>query len=108
MNKLDLNFLGNCPICSATYQQGKTSVISKKDEAIVLHIDCVKCQSSVLLTLQSGLKGLVTTVGVPTDLKKSDFEMLKNSSKITSDDVLDLHTFLEKKDESEIKSRKKN
>lgn len=96
MDDLDLSFLGNCPVCSAQYVKSRTSVVDKLKEAITLHIDCTQCKSSILVSVHAGLKGLVTTIGMPTDLVKSDLKRLKQSSLITVDDVLDMHTFLEK------------
>ena len=97
VNKVDLKFLGNCPVCSEPYRQEKISVVDKGKEAINLHIDCAKCGSSMLLAVNSGLKGMVTTIGIPTDVSKVDLPKIRNTSRITADDILELHTYLERK-----------
>lgn len=94
-SSFDLKFVGNCPVCSEPYQKERTSVVDQGQDAISLHVDCAKCASSILLTVSSGLKGLVTTVGVPTDIGKSDIPKIKRSSRVTTDDVIKLHAFLE-------------
>lgn len=97
MKKSDITFLGNCPVCAAAYRQECASVVEKQGDALTFHVDCKECASSALLTVYSGLKGFVTTVGVPTDLAKADLARVKRSKRLTSDDVLELHTFLESK-----------
>jgi len=90
-------FLGSCPYCSVELRQEKAMVVKKDAEAITFHVDCVSCKSSLLLSVQSGVPGLVTTVGVPTDLEKRDITRFKKDMRaITTDDVLDLHAYLEK------------
>lgn len=95
-NSSNLKFLGSCPVCSEPYAEKRTAVIDEGKETITLHIDCAKCQSSILLAVNPGLKGLVTTVGIPTDITKNDLAKIKKVSRITSDDVLELHSFLER------------
>jgi len=90
-------FLGSCPHCSSELRQEKAVIVKKDSEAVTFHVDCVSCKSSLLLTVQSGVPGLVTTVGVPTDLEKKDIARFKKDVRaITTDDVLELHAYLEK------------
>jgi len=89
--------LGSCPHCSAELHQEKATIVKKDVKAATFHVDCVSCKSSLLLTVQSGVPGLVTTVGIPTDLEKKDILRFKKDVRaITADDVLELHAYLEK------------
>ncbi len=103
MAKEELKSLGNCQVCFAPYRAERAVVLEKNDEAVTIHVDCAKCASSALVTIYSGVKGLVTSVGVPTDLSKSDLERIKKSKRVTHDEVLELHAFLER---SERKNKK--
>jgi hypothetical protein len=91
-------FFGNCPHCATPLRQERALPVDKNTETITFHIDCVSCKSSILLTIQSGAPGLITTIGMPTDLTKGDLDRMKKTTRaITVDDVLELHTYLEKK-----------
>jgi hypothetical protein len=98
MGAQEFKFLGNCPVCAEPFRHERAHLVEKNAEAVMLHLDCGHCNGSLLLAVYSGVQGLVTTVGLPTDLKKSDLPKLsKNSHTITADDVLALHAFLEHK-----------
>lgn len=103
MSKEEITFLGNCPVCASSYKKEQTSVVEKRDGVLTIHVDCPKCASSALLTVYSGVKGLVTTVGAPTDLTKADLERVKRSRRLTGNDVLELHTFFERKETNDKK-----
>lgn len=98
MNKDEITFLGSCSICAAVYEKKRISIVEKNEDVLTVHVDCPKCLSSALLSVYSGIRGLVTTVGIPTDLTKADLERVKRSRRISSDDVLELHNFLERKE----------
>ena len=100
MDKIDLKFLGSCPVCASSYDRNKTSIVDKFQENITLHIECARWGSSVLVSINAGLRGLVTTVGMPTDLSKSDLKRLKKATKVTTDEVLELHMMLEQKNKN--------
>lgn len=108
MRDIDAQYLGSCPVCSAAYTQEHAAIVQHTDSDtssspnasqgghITFHVDCAQCASSVLVAIRSSNEGLVTTIGMPTDLTKKDVSRLRNASYITSDEVLDLHTYLEK------------
>lgn len=48
-----------------------------------------------MFTISSLEGGMVTTVGVLTDIQKEDLEMLKRKMPLDYDEVLDIHTYLE-------------
>jgi|SRR3989338_4325730 len=83
--------LGNCSICSAPYEKSRTRVVEENQDTITLHIDCAGCGSSALVAIQAGFKGFITTVGMPTDLTKTDLNRLRRRTQVNSDDVIKLH-----------------
>lgn len=92
-----LRFLGNCPVCSRKYRLRDTKIIRQEGDSVVVHADCSECLSSAMFTIVSSSMGLITTVGMMTDLTKQDVESLDHASTVSADDVLRLHNYLEKK-----------
>ena len=73
-------------------------MVERQDSSVTLHLDCRRCRGSLLLSVGSGVPGMLTTVGMPTDLTKNDLGRLKRTGRvITADDVLELHSYLERK-----------
>lgn len=60
-----------------------------------LYVECTKCKSSVVLGVMKHIPGLVTTVGMLTDMKREDIDRFRNLPPLTSDDVLEVHRHLE-------------
>ena len=93
----DYKFLGNCPICDKKFSSSDASAIKGEEDARILYVECKTCASSVVLGVVKNVPGLVTTVGMLTDMNKLDIERMRNLSPLTADDVLEMHTYLEKK-----------
>lgn len=91
------HFLGHCHQCNAPYSSKQAKVIRRGNGVTYLHVDCAECQASILLAMMVGSLGLVTTIGLPTDLTKEDLERFADAPAITHDDVLALHKMLEEK-----------
>ena len=93
----DYKFLGNCPICNKKFSSSDASCIEGEEDMRVLYVECKKCASSVVLGVVKNVPGLVTTVGMLTDMNKEDIERMRNLSPLTADDVLEMHAYLEHK-----------
>lgn len=93
----DPKFLGNCPICSNKFNPSCASQIEKVESVETLYVECKTCGSSVVLGVVKNIPGLVTTIGMVTDMKEDDIERLRNMPPISSDDVLEMHKYLESK-----------
>ncbi|MBI2582657.1 hypothetical protein HYV98_00125 [Candidatus Azambacteria bacterium] len=89
------HFLGHCHQCNARYSPKQAKVIRRSNGVTYLHVDCAECHASILLAMMVGSMGLVTTIGLPTDLEKGDLERFAFSPTITHDDVLAFHKTLE-------------
>ena len=91
----DYKFLGNCPICDSKFSHSHTSQIDKDENMQTLYVECGKCGSSVVLGIIKNIPGVVTTVGMLTDMKREDIDRMKKLSPITYDDVIEVHKYLE-------------
>lgn len=88
-------FLGVCPVCRRKLRDELLSVIDKNDMYALCCVTCVSCLSSLMFTVSSLEGGMITTVGVLTDIQKEDLEMIKRKMPLSYDEVLDIHTYLE-------------
>ena len=98
MNQLgeDLRLLSSCPVCGERYQQQCASIIEEQKDLFLIHVQCLKCKSSVVSTMTTGQVG-VSSVGLITDLTSEDVAKFRRQDEISSNEVLDLHTFLKDK-----------
>jgi len=81
-----LRLISKCPLCSEQYEPFQARIIEEKSEAQLVHIQCKKCQSSIVALIVNGQLGL-TSVGLITDLSSEDVETFKDASPITEEDV---------------------
>lgn len=91
----DARFFGNCPICSKKFSPGLASTLSRMYGVRTVYVECEKCKSSVVLGIVKNIPGVVTTVGMLTDMTKEDIRRAANMAPITADDVLEMHKYLE-------------
>lgn len=97
-DKNDLKFIGPCPICRSGFIPQNIKNLKNRGSTSLLHIDCHKCESSLLVTLIKGNTGVITNVGVLTDLHKDDFIRFRNLPVITVDEVLRFYNYYNKND----------
>ena len=87
--------MSDCPFCNAPKKAVESEVLNQTEETRLLHLHCQSCENSVLALILSSPAGL-TSLGIITDLSKSDVARLRSSkSQIMSDDVIELHQSLE-------------
>ena len=89
----DYKFLGNCPICNKKFSASRASEIDKIDAVYTLYVECQKCGSSVVLGVMKDMPGVVTTIGMLTDMKREDVDRIGSLPPITHDDVLKIHKY---------------
>lgn len=87
-DKNNLKFIGPCPVCKSVFDSQNIKTLKNRGATSLLHVDCHKCESSLLVTLIKSNTGIITNVGVLTDLCKDDFSYFKNLPVITVDEVL--------------------
>ena len=81
-----LKLISKCPLCSEEYQPFQASIVDEKDDAQLVHIECRKCQSSIVALIVNGQLGL-TSVGLITDLTSEDVQNFKDSQALSEEDV---------------------
>ena len=92
-DKSNLKFVSPCPICKVQFDEKNIAVLRKEGSTSLLHIDCGNCESSLIMTLIKNNAGIVTNVGILTDLKKDDFKRFNDLPAITVDEVLEFQKY---------------
>lgn len=90
-----LKLLASCPICKAEYSPIKANVLEEQENAHLIHIQCDKCASAVVVKVTTNSTG-ATSVGLVTDLTPEDVLRFKTGESVSADDVLELHDLLNK------------
>ena len=86
---------GRCPACNTAYDFQRLRILAEKDQSLLTYLECGSCRTAVLSLLQLGALGLSAQVLV-TDLTPDEvYRRLDVGRLITSDEVIELHTFLE-------------
>jgi|GEM_PF-2958312 len=106
------SFLGVCPICRKKLQTKNSNIVNRSNSISLYCVECESCSSSVMLAVFSTKDGIITTMGILTDIQKKDTELIKSSEKITTDNVLALYDYINNNNNSsskkyETKSNKK-
>ena len=92
----DFQFLGHCPICKTKLTQCRASLLEKSKGSSTIYSECYRCGSSQLINIFRNAMGLITTLGMLTDLKKEDARRVKVLSPLTANDVIDVYEWFEK------------
>lgn len=86
---------GLCPICRSELKEENARVVGKKDATTQYCVGCACCSSSLLFTVSFLNSNVTATIGILTDAQKDDLELIKNSAQVSTDDVLEIHKYLE-------------
>ncbi len=90
-----LSTVGKCGTCGRPYDLENVSVLGHEEELWFLMVVCNRCNSRGLIA------ALVKEQKKPpiiTDLSEKELERFRREGKISPDDVLDMHRFLEEFD----------
>lgn len=95
-----LSVILHCPVCSNKYTAEQTNVIEAKDAekqedaAVLVHADCERCKSSVVFSIS--MEGPeIFSVGMVTDLTSKDAKKFKEKDRITVDEIIEFHSFVQ-------------
>jgi len=86
-----------CSICGQRYEADNIDVLGHHEDLWFLSVLCPACQARCLVA------AVIREDGVPevtTDLTKAELDRFRNASRVTTDDVLDMHNFLKGFDSS--------
>ncbi|MBU0706904.1 hypothetical protein KKG41_00855 [Patescibacteria group bacterium] len=92
-NNEGIRLISYCPLCNTQYNPLSAKVLEEKDDAHLVHINCKKCNSSIVALILSSALG-VSSVGLLTDLSGEDALRFKKSSRVNDDDVINLYSLL--------------
>jgi len=80
-----------CSICGQRYEVDNIDVLGHHEDLWFLSVLCPACQARCLVA------AVIREDRVPeviTDLTKAELDRFRNMSRVTTDDVLDMHIFL--------------
>jgi hypothetical protein len=84
-----------CAVCDKKRTPIEVKVIGEHEDASLVHATCGRCGcATISLVLARG--SAATTLGIATDLSAEDVARLRAEAPVSVDDVIDLHTYLER------------
>ena len=92
-----LKLVSYCPVCHYHYDPFEAKILEESKGAHLIHVRCSRCHSAIVALIMTSSVG-VSSVGLVTDLDGQEIVKFKDYHRISSDDVLDLHEFLERGD----------
>lgn len=85
-----------CPMCGLKYQSVSVRAVRETDVGNLLYFKCSQCQSGLVASVMDAPFGLIGS-GLVTDLQFDEVEKFIQGEVISEDDVLSVHSILEKK-----------
>ena len=82
-----------CPVCNKKYRPAKMMVLDEDDKRTTLHLTCDACGASTIVFVSTGQFGVVS-LGMLTDVERDEARKVFQGEVISSDHVLEAHTFL--------------
>ena len=87
-----LKLVSFCPVCETRYHPMQARVLAGQGEIQLLHVQCRKCQNSILALVHVNQAG-ASSVGLLTDLCYEDVVRFRTSPTVSIDDVIATHHF---------------
>jgi len=92
-NNNNLDFLAKCYFCGSALGQNDITSLENKDKNNTFHITCSKCLASAIVFFSVNQTGIVS-VGMATDLDKSEVKGKFRHEAVSVDEVIDAHQFI--------------
>lgn len=89
-----LKLVSFCPVCETRYHSIEARVLAGAGETQLLHVQCRKCQHSILALVHVNQAG-ASSVGLLTDLCYEDVVRFRTRSTVSIDDVIATHRFFD-------------
>lgn len=89
----ELKLVSFCPVCETRYNPMEARVLGKQGETHLIHVQCRKCQNSILALVLVNHVG-ASSVGLVTDLTYEDVVRFRCAPCVSIDDVIDVHDLL--------------
>ena len=80
-----------CSVCGQPYEVDNINVLGHHEDLWFLSVSCPACQARCLVAavVREGRVPEITT-----DLTKAELDRFRNMSRVTTDNVLEMHSFL--------------
>ncbi|OGY45121.1 MAG: hypothetical protein A3J62_00940 [Candidatus Buchananbacteria bacterium RIFCSPHIGHO2_02_FULL_38_8] len=82
-----------CPVCSNRYNPIEAKILAERDNAHLIYLQCLNCQTAILAVILANNLGL-SSVGAITDLTSEDVLKFQESEAVSFDDVIEMHQIL--------------
>lgn len=89
----NLKPLMRCSVCNHKHETTKALLLEEQDGQTTFHLTCASCGVSTVVFVSTSQFGVVS-MGILTDLEDDEVRSLFGNEAISSDQVLDVHTFL--------------
>lgn len=83
-----------CPSCGASYSENQIHFLGQLDMAALIQLDCQSCGLPVMATIVVSDKNQVQAPKLMSDISSEELRSVKNREPVTSDHVVDVHTYL--------------
>lgn len=83
-----------CPLCRKKYDALEAHVITSEEGVELVHVECRRCRGAIVATVVSSQSGMMTVMGIVTDLSSHDLFRLRGKEPVTSNEVLALRASL--------------
>ena len=80
-----------CTVCGRPYEAGRVNVLGHKEDLWFLSVSCAACSSRGLV---AGVVKEGKASRIATDLTKAELDGLATSPPVSTDDVLEIYSFL--------------
>lgn len=94
---LNLRLLKHCPVCQREYQSSLVQILSENESGLLTYMTCAFCGAHLLTKLSARPQGVVGNA-ILTDLLADEVMPFTAFDEISSDDVLQVHELLNKKE----------
>jgi hypothetical protein len=88
-----LQILSTCPLCEARTSSLTARVLAEAGATKLVHVTCRKCGGATLSLLLESEVG-ASSVGMVTDLSHEDVLRFQSASRVSTNDVIDVHAAL--------------
>ncbi len=88
-----LRLVSYCPVCETRYNPMEAQMLGKDGETHLLHVQCKKCQNSILALVLVNRVG-ASSVGLLTDLSYEDVMKFRENRQVSVNDVIETHDLL--------------
>lgn len=94
MNVHPSKLLAQCPMCQAFYDQNEIRLVGEETGSRLFHCTCKSCGHAMLAVILE-TSGMVSSIGVVTDLEAGDAVRFRGAPAVSVDECVRIHRLLE-------------